>query len=83
MENDMSDGAEAVLVTRDELAAAIRKAVEAMPYPWAFPGGPNVKPGTLREFFENTWQGHYADDVFQQTALVAADAALDALFGRE
>lgn len=54
--------------------AVVRARVEAMPYPWDNPE--YEEPGTLRGFFENTWQGSHADEVFEAAADVAARAAI-------
>lgn len=56
----------------------VRKAIEAVPYVWVAGGwdevsGEDVVP-TLREFFENTWQGENADAVFDTVARAAVDA---------
>lgn len=62
-------------VEAERLAEAIQKAVEDMPYR---PSADDVDPVTLREFFEGTWQGQHADEVFSSAAKVASDAAIAA-----
>lgn len=67
------------------LARRIQRALEQMPYPWVMgvetftafaEDDGKLKVHTLRSFFENTWQGPHADEVFRQAGLVAADAVL-------
>ena len=59
------------------LVAAVQKAIEDMPYldfeTWA---GETLRPQTLREFYEGTYQGGYADELFPAVARVAVQAVL-------
>ena len=54
--------------------AAVKASVEQMPYPWCVPS--YEEPPSLREFFEATWQGKNADEVFEAAADVATRAAI-------
>ena len=62
-----------------QMKVAVQAAVESMPYQWI---GPNYGVGgveiydTLREFFEGTWQGDNADEVFKDAAAAAVQAIL-------
>lgn len=63
----------------EQMEVAVQAAVEAMPYQWI---GPNYGVGgvefynTLREFFEDTWQGDNADEVFKDAAAAAVQSLL-------
>lgn len=70
----MSDMIEAV-------ALKVQHAVEQMPYrdfTELTADGSTERPTTLREFFENTWQGEHADEVFSAAAKVATRTAITA-----
>lgn len=72
------------VVERVALEAAVQQAIENLPYiylPPVWDDDPYAadRHQTLREFFEETWQGEHADDLFKRVAEVATSAALAAL----
>jgi hypothetical protein len=66
----------------EAIKASVQTAIETMPYLDLETWDDDLhdgRPVTLREFYENTWQGQFADKLFSSVAAVAARAALDAL----
>jgi hypothetical protein len=65
-------------MTQDEKLALIQSAIENMPYREGFEKKTHdtreSRPTTLREFFENTWQGDYADELFPKVARAVLQA---------
>ncbi len=67
----------------ETIALEIQRAVENMPYRNNFTvvnlpdDSEEIRPETLRQFFESTWQGEYADEVFSAASKVAAQTAVD------
>ena len=64
-----------------ELVEVVQKAIENMPYldltDWvAGDDDDDEHPITLREFYEGTWQGSHADELFPAVAKVAVGAML-------
>lgn len=66
----------------EAIKASVQTAIETMPYLDLETWDDDLddgRPVTLREFYENTWQGQFADKLFSSVATVAARAAIDAL----
>lgn len=68
---------------REVIARAVQEAVEAMPYGNGFDteedmgdGEWRERPTTLREFFDDTWQGSHGDELFANASSTATDAAI-------